>query len=118
MLRILDPLHHLSLTRLPQGDGVEEDMAVLLANNACSPLDFGFCKRVERVWWLANARNMGSRLFQAVKSHCGCEVDRWSGGIECEDAWAAERGVGGVLKLAAQAPMNTPHATRLTRTKF
>jgi hypothetical protein len=50
VLRILNPSHHLHFARLPQRNGIEEDIAVVFPDQCYRLFDLSLAERIERMW--------------------------------------------------------------------
>ena len=69
MVRVLEPFHHLRFAGLPQCDGVEEDIFVLLADDGDGLFNLRFAEGVERMGRGPNASDMRGSLLQPVERH-------------------------------------------------
>jgi len=69
VFRVFEPYHHLCFPGLPQCDGIEEDITVLLPDERYGCLNLKFAQRVEGMWRRDLSGKVGRCLLQSVESH-------------------------------------------------
>ena len=96
VLWILDPFHHLRLARLPQCDGIEENSAVLLADNCDGLFYLGLREGIERMGRLPQAGDMGRSLLESFERHSSSIGMMLDGTLKAK-LDVRDEGYGGVL---------------------